>query len=358
MSRLLWYWLASCRVTYPQARSLLNRFGTLQELFEHAHALDAERIPQKAKQRLAARANTATLKEEMCALAQKGIEIVSLDDANYPALLREIFDPPLALYVRGRLERMSGLPFAVVGSRTPSVNGAKHARRIARELSDSGVTVVSGLARGIDTQANLGACEGKTPTVAVLGCGVDVVYPPENAALMERIAETGALVSEYLPGTRPYPGNFPMRNRIITGLCRGMLLVEGKVPSGGAITVDCALQQNRDVFALPGDVGLKTASLPNLLIQQGALVALGAQSILEYYGRQEQQKPQNQKKIRLDFLEQRLYNRLEQGTATAELFAAELDLPISQVNLTLTSLELKGIAERLPGNRFGLKIED
>ena len=212
---------------------------------------------------------------------KRGIRILVREDAEYPAVLREIAKPPLALFVRGNpipdAERI-----AVVGSRHASLYGKRVAEEIAMGLAGRGVTVVSGAARGIDTAAHKGALrEGRT--VAVLGCGADVAYPKENARLLDEIASSGAVISEYPPGTQPFPAFFPQRNRIISGLSRGTTVVEAAERSGSLITAEFALSEGRDVFAVPGSIYSDTSRGCHRLIQQGAKLTMAAEDILEEY---------------------------------------------------------------------------
>ena len=215
------------------------------------------------------------------ASAKRGVRILTQEDGEYPAVLREIAKPPLALFVRGNLvpdaERI-----AMVGSRHASSYGRHAAEEIAMGLAKTGVTVVSGAARGIDTASHKGAIRtGRT--VAVLGCGADVAYPKENARLLDEIASSGAVISEYPPGTKPLPAFFPQRNRIISGLCRGTVVVEAAERSGSLITAEFALSEGRDVFAVPGSIYSDTSRGCNRLIQQGAKLVAAVEDILEEY---------------------------------------------------------------------------
>ena len=220
--------------------------------------------------------------EEIAEACEKqDIRVLVRDDEEYPAILREIARPPLALFVRGNpipdAERI-----AVVGSRAASQYGKRVAEEIAMGVASRGVTVVSGAAQGIDSAAHKGALRAGR-TVAVLGCGVDVVYPKSNAKLIAEIAETGVVLSEYPPGTQPFPAFFPQRNRIISGLCRGTLVVEAAERSGWLITAELALSEGRDVFAVPGSIYSDLSRGCHRLIQQGAKLAASAEDILSEY---------------------------------------------------------------------------
>ena len=230
----------------------------------------AERVPA---------IDAPVFREAKRCLAANGVQIVSwLDQEAYPALLRTIHDPPALLYVRGTLPTNDML--AVVGSRRASEAGRLLTRRICQELAEHGITIVSGLARGIDTSAHEGALSGSGLTVAVLGCGIDCIYPPENARLFETIIGQGAIISEYPPGTPPLAGHFPGRNRIISGLSRGVLVVEAAAGSGSLITADFALEQGREVFAVPGAVHVKSSQGCNGLLKDGAQLVTETGDIL------------------------------------------------------------------------------
>lgn len=210
---------------------------------------------------------------------RKGIRIIPLDDEEYPELLRYIHDPPLVLYVKGVIPR--GLGFGVVGSRKATGYGMNTAFRLAAELAEEGLIIVSGMARGIDTAAHTGALHAGGQTIAVLGCGPDRAYPPENRGLMERIARNGAVISEYPPGVEPQTYHFPVRNRVISGICIGILVVEAGQKSGSLITAKAALEQGRDVFAIPGNINHHNSIGTNRLIREGAKLVLSTEDILE-----------------------------------------------------------------------------
>ncbi|KPV60690.1 DNA processing protein DprA [Paenibacillus sp. A3] len=211
------------------------------------------------------------------------IEWVVLGDDRYPAMLLETADPPWILYYRGQLDIVNRPCIAMVGTRTPTAYGKMTAERLAESLSTAGVCVVSGLARGIDSAAHEGALRSHGSTVAVFGCSIETVYPPENKALYRKISECGLLLSEYPLGTRPHPGLFPQRNRIIAGLSLGVVVVEAALRSGSLITVDQALEASRDVFAVPGPISSPKSEGTLSLLKQGAKLITGAADILEEY---------------------------------------------------------------------------
>jgi len=202
-------------------------------------------------------------------IQDRDARILTFWDQDYPPLLKTISDPPSILYVRGILNP-SGRRLAIVGSRKPTPVGLQWTRQIAAELATHGITIVSGLARGIDAAAHQGSLDAAGETIAVLGCGIDQIYPPEHGKLMDEITCQGAVLSEYPPGTEPLPGHFPGRNRIISGLCQGVLVVEANSGSGSLITTEFALEQGREVMAVPGGIDRPTSTGTNLLIKQGA----------------------------------------------------------------------------------------
>ena len=218
--------------------------------------------------------------QERDACEKLGINMIHCFDPAYPTRLREIFDPPLVLYVRGSFVPEDEIAIAIVGTRRPSVYGLRTARRFASELAARGVTVVSGMARGIDGEAHRGAISVRGRTIAVLGSGLDVIFPKEHAGLFEQIAANGAVVSEFPLGTLPLPFHFPKRNRIISGLTMGVLAVEANERSGSLITTSCALDEGREVYAIPGPVDSVTSRGTNQLIQRGAKLASSADDIL------------------------------------------------------------------------------
>ena len=281
--------------------------------------------------------------------------IPRIDDA-YPADLNTICDPPPTLYVRGDAEPDDGRRLAIVGSRRCTRDGQRAAREFARELAGQGVCVISGMARGIDSCAHRGCLEGSGHTVAVLGCGVDVVYPPENEALRDEILGSGgAVISEYPPGAQPLSGHFPPRNRIISGLSRGTLLVEGTIRSGAMITVNDALEQGRDVFAVPGSIYSPLSAAPNRMILEGAVPVLSAWDILEYYRwaqRPAQDAGRTPQPPQLNEDERKLVQPLSEQELTFDELTELTGFSAAELNSHLTTLELRGIIEKVPGGAY------
>ena len=255
-----------------KARKLVEHFGSADAVFRASLTeLESTGIQAVSAQSLATGKSAELAREEFARAAAADIVMVSLDDPSYPPRLKEIYDPPLVLRVRGNAETLACPGIAMVGTRHPTPYGLGMAERLACDLAAQGLVIISGMARGVDTSSHRGAITAKGKTIAVFGTGVDVIYPKENSRLSEQIlALGGALISEFPLGTFAAPQNFPIRNRIISGMSCGVLVVEAAEYSGTRITARCALEQNRDVFAVPGNVTNKNSWGPNTLIKQGA----------------------------------------------------------------------------------------
>jgi DNA processing protein len=285
--------------------------------------------------------------------------MVSLWEAEYPRPLKEIHDPPALLFVRGELPRGDEPCFAIVGTRNPSIYGIRQAHVIAADLAAAGVGIVSGMARGVDTAAHDGALQGKGRTFAVFGCGIDVIYPAENRSLSERIAASGGLISEFLPGVDPDPGLFPRRNRIISGMCRGVLVAQGSETSGALITARFALEQNREVFALPGSVDDRRSRGPHQLLRDGACLAESAQDILRELGQGKAASGDGSRPaVPLPSLtpsEEAVLTQLGCDPVHIDHLVREMHLPVASVLADLLGLEMKGWITQSPGKLFTRK---
>ncbi len=305
-----------------------------------ASALPAPHDPKLLK--------TAQLLDEL------GVTIITLwNQQHYPAALRSIYDPPALLYVLGCLPKQQA--FAVVGSRRASRSGRQLTTDICAELAAHNITVVSGLARGIDSAAHKGALEtGRT--VAVLGCGIDVIYPPENADLAQNIIAQGAILSEYPPGTPPLAGHFPGRNRIISGLSKGVLIVEAAQKSGSLLTADFALEQGREVFAVPGPVYSQTGGGVNRLLKDGAHLVTEARDILDVLWSDTAANlpilTNDPLPERLNNEQLRVYRNLSEEPLHIDQLARKCSLTAMELSAILLHLELEGGAELLPGMRY------
>jgi DNA processing protein len=291
--------------------------------------------------------------QELEKAEQAGVSIVTADSPEFPERLRNTPDPPLFLYVKGTLD--PGDCVAVVGTRKPTVYGMNIAKRIAAGLAEAGVTIVSGLARGIDTQAHRGALAAKGRTIAVLGSGIDVAYPPENRELMHEITQAGAVVSENPFGTQPEAGYFPARNRIISGLSRGTVIVEAAADSGSLITARYALEQNRKLFAVPGNIGSPNSRGTHSLIRQGALLVEGSCDILRELGlsRMRGERKQAARPLpALDADEQTVFRCIEDDPKHIDRIMKESGLAAGTLGAVLIALELKGLVSQVPGKQY------
>ena len=359
-----WIWMASMPEIGPKAfYYILKEFGDAGAFFDAVKTGG----PLESISADAARAAKSSCSEQRVAeiiseLSAKNIAAVTRLSGEYPERLAGISFPPPVLFVKGTLSGAFDIDMpldaiSIVGTRRCTRKGFELARQIAKDLSEAGVAVVSGMARGIDTAAHSGALEAGGKTIAVLGCGVDVIYPPESDDIYYKTAENGAVVSELPPGTQPLAANFPVRNRIIAGLSKGTLVVESETEGGTAITASMAVAMGRDVFAVPGPPYLNTASLSNMLIKQGACRAGGADDILRFYGlggKKAGAAVEDAKHIQLDFLQRQIYNLLLQGDTSVESIALSIKYPQSEINSALTLMELGGLIKRLPGGKYGI----
>lgn len=268
------YWLALRLVPGLGSRvagKLLERFRTPRAVFAASRTeLECAGASGSVAQSIASGCSFDDAALQQRRMRETGAEAVPIRDPRYPPLLGEIYDPPIVLFARGRIELLQSIMLGVVGTRRPTPYGTAATERLSADLARAGLTIVSGMARGIDTAAHKAALGANGCTVAVLGCGADVVYPSENRRLAAEIADKGLIVSEFPMGATAFPQNFPIRNRIISGMSTGVLVVEGAEYSGSSITAKLAIDQGREVFAVPGNITSKMSWGPNLLIKQGA----------------------------------------------------------------------------------------
>lgn len=335
------------------ARQLLARFGLPAQLFAASFAELREVVPARLAHAICAAPGPLVYSQLALTLqwlAQPGNTVLTLADAAYPPLLLEIPDPPLLLYVRGRAELLSQAGIAIVGSRNASMQGMQNAAAFAHSLSDAGLTIISGLALGIDTHAHEGGLRGAGSTVAVIGTGADLVYPKRNTALAQRIAGQGCIVSEYALGLPAMPANFPRRNRLISGLARGVLVVEAAAQSGSLITARLAGEHGRDVYALPGSIHSALAKGCHALIRQGATLVESVDDILQDMQWPQQAPPAGQAPAAA--AGHPLLAALGHDPCDADTLAVRSTLPVGEVMAALLSLELSGLVERLPGGLF------
>lgn len=364
---LLWFQSQDSIGSQRLAR-IKEDFGSFRRAYKARASEWRERgwAPELVGRMLDSRPMTAP-EEMLAAVEEPGMEIICKDDEPYPDCLRGIPRSPFALFCQGRLELLARPCVAVVGSRRCSSYGRETARQMAAALSGAGITVVSGLARGIDGAAHEGALQGPGSTIAVLGCGIDRVYPAENRPLFARIAEKGLLVSDYPPGTEPKAEHFPARNRIISGLSRGVLVVEAQARSGALITVDLALEQGRDVMAIPGSIYSGTSAGTHGLIKQGARLVTCLEDILDETGLQavrpfecEGGEPAGKvvpdradaglRHINND--QRRITEWLESGPLSLDELIALSGWEIGRLAQSLLQLEITGLVKSRPGNYY------
>ncbi|UPU34518.1 DNA-processing protein DprA [Geomonas paludis] len=355
-----YYWFALKSV--PQVGNvtflrLLAHFGSPQAALEASpeELAAVKGVSAAAARSIAGHDCRAQAEAECERVRAGGAQVVDILSGRYPRLLMQISDPPPFFYLMGTLDG-SETAVAMVGSRHASQYGLCTATRLGKELAGQGVTVVSGMARGIDTASHWGCLKAGGRSIAVLGCGVDVIYPPENDTLYRALCEQGALISEFPMGTSPMPENFPRRNRIISALAKGVLVVEAGEGSGSLITAQYALEQGREVFAVPGNVTTSGSRGVNGLIKQGAKLVERVEDILEELGivplaTHPQEQPPS---FPLTPQEAELYALLCQGVLQIDDIIVQSALTAGEVSATLLRLEVKGIIIQLPGKRFAV----
>jgi len=371
------YWLALKLVPglgTRKAGQILQHFRTPQTVFRASREeLEASGLAGSIAQTIASGCTFEDAVEQQEKMLRCGAALIPISDPRYPPRLKEIFDPPIALFARGRVELLQSLLLGVVGTRHPTPYGVAATERLSADLAQAGLTIVSGMARGIDTAAHRSAVAVGGDTMAVFGCGVDELYPAENRNLSEELSNKGLLISEFPMGSPAYPQNFPIRNRIISGMSVGVLIVEGAQFSGSAITARMALEQQREVFAVPGSIMSKMSWGPNLLIKQGAklvqdwndvLVELPADIRRELAARAQQRRGAQ---MSLEGEDKVATEADELSPISRSLMAAiKPDVPIhldelletfdtsssSEIIAALFDLEMLGLVRQLPGKNF------
>ncbi|MGA2984698.1 MAG: DNA-processing protein DprA [Terriglobia bacterium] len=377
MSESIPFWLALTRIEGLGIRGchkLIEHFGSPQAAYMASLTeLESCGVPARVAQAIFAQACLKEGEKELQEAAKADCQVIAFDSEEYPPLLKQIPDAPLLLYVRGDAKVLSQYAVAVVGSRRPSAYGSSVAHRLAHDLAQRQLVVVSGLARGVDSAAHRGALEAKGKTVAVLGSGIDVIYPRENKKLAGEIEKSGAMISEFPLGTGPTPQNFPIRNRIISGLSLGVVVVEAAEYSGSLITARLALEQNREVFAVPGNITSAQSFGPNHLIKQGAKLVDQWMDVIEEFPSE----------VRMQLLPPAEAAEGEpMGAQAGTLFEASLTpdqkavfevlradqtsfvddvvsaarVPHPRVLAALLELEMNGLIRQLPGKNFIRKL--
>lgn len=289
-------------------------------------------------------------------LFKKKIMFITKFEPTYPNLLKEIYNPPIGIYIKGNLPSEKYKKVSIIGSRKCSEYGMTVSYKLSKDLAKNKVVVVSGMAKGIDASAHRGAIDGDFFTIAVLGCGIDVCYPAENRTIRERIIEKGCLLSEYPPSTQPIPAYFPIRNRIISGLSAATIVVEAAKKSGTLITVEQALEQGREVFAVPGNITSKLSHGTNDLIKQGATLVSDATDVLENLGIEKKTEFNEEIEKNINKLlapsEKLVYDCISFQPISIEEVVIKTNSQIPTVQYIVTMLELKGFINKLPGQRY------
>ncbi|MDO5293299.1 MAG: DNA-processing protein DprA [bacterium] len=365
----LWYWICNIHgIGHKKISQLLCYFNTVERIFEatSSELSLVEGISENNKLDLLESKDIIRIKKEYEEIARRGYQFLSIEDDRYPKKLRTLYDPPYGIYINGELPKENVLTIGIVGARSCSQYGKEVAKYFGYHLAEAGVQVVSGLARGIDGYSHEGALCAKGYTLAVLGSGVDYCYPRENMDLYMRMEKNGGIMSEYPLGTVPKAGNFPRRNRLISGMCDGLLVIEAKLKSGSLITVDQALEQGRDVFAIPGRITDNLSSGTNNLIKMGAEIVTTPQEILDFYRtRYEEKEDLTEERMLMEGVkknplleecltkeEQIVYTILSLDPKHIDTIAMQTKLSIPRLMSILIGMELKGYISQTIRNYY------
>jgi DNA processing protein len=348
-----------------KVRSLLSKFRTTEKILSadfkslmNVNGISTNLAKRIQKSNSYFNSTKASVEKELELLEKMDAEIITVWDKEYPPLLKKIYDPPLVLYIKGEFLERDNYSIAIVGTRMPSNYGKVQAEKFTGELAGQGITIISGLARGIDSIAHSSALKNNGRTIAIIGSGLDIIYPPENKQLFEKISERGVIISEYRLGTKPDAQNFPKRNRIISGLSLGCLVVETGINGGAMQTASFALDQNREVFAIPGNLGVRQSEGTNLLIQKGEakLVRDGEDILVELELKLKPIIGKNIPKqdVELNLFEEKIIGALTNEALQIDKISTLTNLSTSDCLVHLLSLEFKGMVKQLPGKMFAL----
>jgi len=355
--REYWFWLCNLeQIGLKKIQAILDVYETPERAF-HENSIGIDRIEiltESDKQLFRRSKDSLKIQESYAKLVSKGIYFVTKEDDDYPSKLHNIFNPPHALYVKGTLPKDNFGTIAVVGARNCSDYGKEMARYLSGELAKAGLQIISGLARGIDGYAHEGAITAGGKTFGIEGCGVDICYPKENFTLYMEMQKVGGVISEYGPGTHPKPGNFPMRNRLISGMSDGILVIEAKEKSGSLITVDMGLEQGKNIYALPGRMNDLLSMGCNNLIKMGAKLVSGPDDILEDFSLNYEKSEKDMKNIYklLETKEKIVYASLSLLPKHMNEIAGETKLGIVELTEILMNLELKNYIKQIRKNYY------
>lgn len=353
------YWLGLSRVPGWGSRSVLNllrEFDSVEELWHctEAKLRSLKNVSHSQIESFIQFRHCFDGEKELNYLAENDINLIHMEHEAYPDMLRNIYDPPLVLYYRGDISLLKTDAVAIVGSRRATHYGQKMAFQLAADLADNGLTVVSGMAKGIDTAAHKGALHAGGNTIAVLGSGVNVCYPKSNSELYGQICSAGLVISEFPPYTQPEAKNFPIRNRIISGLSKGVIVVEAAQKSGSLITADFALEQGKEVFAVPGPVTSPNSKGTNGLIKQGAFLVEGAGDVLEQlgFGQRLFGNSETAATVALSAAEEELLRLTSGAPVHIDELVRETGYSVERISSMLMFLEIKGLIKKLPGSFY------
>lgn len=351
-----WFWFCSIPGIYRRERQYLLEYFKSPEAVWQASAQEIGKLPflkEGQREKLIAHQKTFLTEQEYHKWRDKGIRFISCENPEYPKKLRAIGDYPYGLFVKGQVPREQERCIAVIGARMCSNYGRNMARELAAKLAQGGVSVVSGLAYGIDACAQEACLEAGGKSYGILGCGADICYPREHGALYAQMALQGGVISEYPPGTKALPFHFPMRNRIISGMAELVVVVEAKKKSGSLITADTALEQGRDVFAFPGRIGDALSAGCNSLIAQGAGIITAVDAFLEENGILSGRMKKNENRNNmLAEAENMVYSCLDSRPKSLQTIAQEADCPVNQVMGAISALLMKGFAQEISKNHY------
>lgn len=351
-----WIWLSAIPgVGSKSCLKLIRHFGSAENVYQcsFSELMASGLIRDQAARSISENRNAEKLEEYLKIVKENGIKVYTIHDDEYPENLKNIYDPPPVLYVKGELAREDKLAVGIVGSRKASEYGLKAAERIAARLGELGITIVSGMALGIDSAAHRGALSSRGRTIAVFGCGLKYVYPRTNYNLSQDILKNGALISEYPFGMQALPAQFPARNRIISGMSLGIIVVEAGEKSGSLITADFALEQGRDVFAVPGNISSPNSKGTNTLIKNGAKLVSSIEDIIEELNLniiyREKSIINNNENLDISIEEGKILAYLKEKNGSRDQIAAMTGLQAGKAMAALTMLEMKGLIQQIGG---------
>ncbi len=349
------YWFASLKISCKRKMELLQIFTSPKELYIIEETELKKHLKDEKEQKILLDSKrTWDIVKEYGNMKEKGVWFVTIRDENYPKRLRNISSSPYALFVKGKLPKEDAPSIAIVGARECTPYGEIMARQFARTLAQAGIQIISGMARGVDSAGQTGALSAGGNSFGILGCGVDICYPREQIGLYMELQEQGGILSEFPLGTNPLPQYFPARNRIISGLADIVLVMEAKEKSGSLITADMALEQGKDVYALPGPVNSRLSEGCNRLIKQGAGILLSPEDLLTELGFCQHKKKENseQNKILLESEEKLVYSCLGLEPQNLDELIRKLEMPVAGLLDILMRLELRGIVKEISKNHY------